>query len=434
MGATILLILIGGLIAFSWIRSDRSNGIDPNALEEAAEGPKGAKSKAPRVEAGPLRLTEGESRAFLQIAWRGAPSALEAAIASPSLAWLPGASDAAGWSSRLPLPLHDQRFVEQLLRLPSRPAIGDESTDRKMLRTLAGQVALRASGARPAGVWRSLRTPIVAADAGAAMDDRSDALVRDVFARNAQRPWTAAELGRVTRARALDRTQLREVDDELIARAWALGSHETRQPLALTDAPWLETRSQTDAPDPGSTFGFAYALILLALWIWLVRAESLPLALDYVRTAGRLPQLQLGPGVEVSPAADPEWIGRWRRALTAPTPGEIRLDLEATVRATAANGGFATLRFRRRRSLPSFSLAIERRSRRDCLAAWWIEVAAALSRALSIFRVLGVPRQAALLRIVGPLFARRALLADAGQPPAGFRCRPHSSPRSIRER
>ena len=128
-----------------------------------------------------------------------------------------------------------------------------------------------------------------------------------------------------------------------------------------------------ESVDSRATWTLAVILFVIALAAMLDRVRRSPLALERFSAGRETPKVTL-PSAGQRSGLDARWMREWRELLGRPTPGDPQFSLEATILSTVANGGLATPEYRLRRAFPSFTAIVERDSRRDCLADWWLRV------------------------------------------------------------
>ena len=368
----------------------------PAPAPEATPVAKSPAAFAPRVERSLRVLSDEERRGLLAAAAGPALSAREQAGRDPSLAWLGAAVDQASWPRDYPLPLHEIDFVEELLGIgPAREGSPDEPQVARA-RSFARQVADSASKSVTARLSRNLVNP-PNVPAGPAADV--------VFGRSFERPWEMGELARFTRA-THSGADVASASDELIARAWVIGSWKVERELALIGAPW-SPKADATPPDLNRKTNGVLAGLLLLLSLALLRRllRKAPLDLALLRAKESVLKLVLHEHTPM-PVLDSNWLRAWRNVLSRPVPSDPVISIEDSVAATAAANGFAELRYKLRRSVPAFTVAIERTGPRDIFAKWWVRV-------FNEIRRVGVPLDVTTYR--HSLANARALIGLGGE-------------------
>jgi len=372
--------------------------------ESVAAKPSATATRATRT---PRRLTDAETTALVANAGKPAPSALEAVISHPSLNWLPQAAEEASWSSRLPMPLHDRHFVRQLFKA-AEPGKGQADND---LERSVERVARAAELAPAAELWRKLREPYAGRSTIDADGKSANALLRTVFVRPANQPWTVASLAAAVRARARD-PLLDRADNELITRAMAIGSYELQRPLLISDAPWSRAETQISVLDRHLNWALALLAVAIGGLAALIALTRAPLSLDRLPSGDRTPHLPIGAAASLA-GIDHQWLTRWREALGRSVPGDVTIDIEGSVRATAERGGLLSVRMRPRRGFASYTVAIEQRHRRDVFAAWWIRAFSAVAQSGVTLRIASFRHSLAAARQTGANASALRLLDPA---------------------
>ena len=336
----------------------------PAPAPEAMPVAKSPAPIAPRAERSLRVLSDEERRRLLAAAAGPALSAREQAGLDPAMLWLGAAVDQASWPRDYPLPLHEIDFVEELLGIgPARPGSPDDPQVARA-RIFARQVAEAAGKSATARLSENLVNP-PDVPAGPAADV--------VFGRSFERPWEMGELARFTRA-THPGPAFASASDELIARAWVIGSWKVERDLALVGAPWSPKADAAPLDLNRKTNGVVAGLLLLlslALLRRLLRKAPLDLAL--LRAKDSVLKLVLHKHAPM-PVLDSNWLRAWRNTLSRPVPSDPVISIEDSVAATAAANGFAELRYKLRRSVPAFTVAIERTGPRDIFAKWWVRV------------------------------------------------------------
>jgi len=341
-------------------------------------------------------LDAGTIDALLSVASAGAPTAEEAAQAAPSLTWLPAAIAHTGWPASTPMPLADTGFVRAMLAIPA----GEAGAAGHPRAEAAERIAGRARQTEAGRAWTQLRElrrngPYPGVEGGQ-MEGRH---------------WYVQELAAATRTANPDAFVV--AGDEPIARAWA--GLRPQNPLAIVDAPWSPTASETriDGEEPSNSWKFLVGIMLALVVAGLAGTlAGMPITLRETARGSSKFRFALR-----RPAMDDRQsrarLREWRLAVSTAEVEATELDLERSIIATAAEAGFFVRRYRSRAHVPDLNVAIERWSLRDCLADWWLRLCRDLIR-------LGAPLRVRVYRgSMGRQGLRTDLAGDDAGPPRG---------------